>query len=60
HRTETSFTEMPTETRRDVMPHYTQLKLFLCKNKKAKDSNCVGCLIQNTIDCPLYKPTSKS
>lgn len=60
YRTETSFTEMPTETRRDVMPHYTQLKLFLCKNKKVKDSNCIGCLIQNTIDCPLYKPTSKA
>lgn len=60
HKTETSFTEMPTETRRDVMPHYTQLKLFLCKNKKAKDSACIGCLIQNTIDCPLFKPTSKT
>jgi hypothetical protein len=58
-KTENSFNEMPSETRREVMPHYTRLKLYLCKDKSQKDSACARCLIQNTIDCPLYSPAPK-
>lgn len=58
-KTESSFDEMPSETRREIMPHYSQLKLYLCKEKKQKDSACTKCLIQNTIDCPLFSIAPK-
>lgn len=53
---EKSFGEMSLDEQEEIMPHYTKLKIFLCKDKKETDASCVKCLISETIDCPLFKP----
>ncbi len=54
-RTEVCFNDLDFKTQEEVMLNYTQLKAFLCKDKKEKDYTCMVCLIKDTIDCPLYK-----
>ncbi|MEM3587420.1 MAG: hypothetical protein QXO71_08885 [Candidatus Jordarchaeaceae archaeon] len=56
---ERSFNEMPLEKQEEVMSRYTQLRALTCKSKKEIDASCIGCLIVNTIDCPLFNRTSK-
>lgn len=53
---EKSFSEMSLDEQEEIMPRYTKLKIFLCKDKKETDASCIKCLINETIDCPLFKP----
>ncbi|MEM3562526.1 MAG: hypothetical protein QXR19_04815 [Candidatus Jordarchaeaceae archaeon] len=53
---EKSFGEMSLDEQEEIMPHYTKLKIFLCKDKRETDASCIKCLINETIDCPLFKP----
>ncbi|MHA1580467.1 MAG: hypothetical protein ACTSUQ_12695, partial [Candidatus Freyarchaeota archaeon] len=59
HSIEQYFSDLPLEKQEEIMPRYIKLRTFLCKDKKEKDFSCVGCLIGNTIDCPLFKPEPK-
>nr|MDO8082649.1 hypothetical protein [Candidatus Freyarchaeota archaeon] len=54
--TERSFSQMTLEMQEDIMPRYIQLRALTCKDKKEMSSSCIGCLIGNTIDCPLFNP----
>lgn len=56
---ENHFDEMPVEKQEETMPRYIQLRVLTCKNKKETGSSCIGCLISNTIDCPLFNLVSK-
>lgn len=56
---ENNFDEMPTEKQEETMPRYVQLRVLTCKDKKATSPSCIGCLIGNTIDCPLFNRVSK-
>ncbi|MGQ9720920.1 MAG: hypothetical protein ACUVXA_06305 [Candidatus Jordarchaeum sp.] len=53
---EKSFNKMILEEQEEIIPRYITLKTFLCKEKKEMDSSCIKCLINNSIDCPLFKP----
>ncbi|WXG39798.1 MAG: hypothetical protein WED07_03065 [Candidatus Freyarchaeum deiterrae] len=57
--TESRFEEMPVEMQEETMSRYIQLRTNICKDKMGTDSSCIGCLIGNTIDCPLFNRTSK-
>ncbi|MEM2145244.1 MAG: hypothetical protein QW279_07780 [Candidatus Jordarchaeaceae archaeon] len=56
---ENHFEEMPVEKQEEIMPRYVQLRVLTCKDKKATGPSCIGCLIGNTIDCPLFNRVSK-
>jgi hypothetical protein len=56
---ESHFEEMPVEMQEETMPRYIQLRTHICKDKIVTDSSCIGCLIGNTIDCPLFSRNSK-
>ncbi|MBS7251463.1 MAG: hypothetical protein KIH08_12880 [Candidatus Freyarchaeota archaeon] len=53
---EKSFGEMSLDEQEEIMPRYAKLKIFLCKDKRETDTSCIKCLINETIDCPLFKP----
>jgi len=53
---EKSFSEMSLDEQEEIMPRYTKLKIFLCKDRIETDASCIKCLINKTIDCPLFKP----
>jgi vacuolar-type H+-ATPase subunit H len=53
---EKSFSEMSLDEQEEIMPRYTKLKIFLCKDRIETDASCIKCLINETIDCPLFKP----
>jgi hypothetical protein len=54
-KTEYCFNELEPKTQEEVMINYTQLKAFLCREKKERNFLCTGCLVQNTLVCPLCK-----
>ncbi|WXG42371.1 MAG: hypothetical protein WED07_16665 [Candidatus Freyarchaeum deiterrae] len=54
-KTEGCFNDLELKTQEEVMINYTQLKSFLCKEKREKGSSCTGCLVQDTLVCPLCK-----
>nr|MDO8081331.1 hypothetical protein [Candidatus Freyarchaeota archaeon] len=54
-KTEECFNGLEPKTQEEIMINYTQLKAFLCKEKREKVPSCTRCLVQNTIVCPLYK-----
>lgn len=54
--TEHSFNKMSLEMQEKIIPRYTQLRTIICREKKEMSSSCMGCLIGNTIDCPLFNP----
>lgn len=57
--TENQFELMPVEKQEEIMPRYIQLRALICKNKKDTGPSCIGCLIGNTIDCPLFNRTMR-
>jgi hypothetical protein len=57
--TENQFDGMPVEKQEETMPRYIQLRALVCKDKKETGPSCIGCLIGNTIDCPLFSRTAK-
>nr|MDO8083082.1 hypothetical protein [Candidatus Freyarchaeota archaeon] len=57
--TENHFEEMPVEKQEETMPRYIQLRTLTCKDKIGVSPFCIGCLINNTIDCPLFNRTLK-
>jgi hypothetical protein len=53
---ERRFSEMSLEEQEEIMPRYIKLRTFFCKDREGTSFSCVGCLLSNSIDCPLFKP----